>query len=170
VAVDVDTADDQLSESGAPDSDSDADQTTTGTQDASEPVGRSQSTASVGVVARASTPRLRSAAVIVVTMVCTLGGLAGWLGHRAVDSLHIQQQRNVFLQVGRQAAINLTTISYTEVDQDVQRVLDASTGAFHDDFQKRSAAFVEVVKQAQSKSEGTIADAGLESALDIPGS
>jgi Mce-associated membrane protein len=59
--------------------------------------------------------------------------------------------------------VNLTTINYTEVDADVQRILDSATGTFHDDFQKRSQPFVDVVKQAQSKSEGTVAEAGLES-------
>jgi Mce-associated membrane protein len=57
----------------------------------------------------------------------------------------------------------LTTIDYAHVDSDVQRVLDSSTGKFHDDFQSRSQPFVDVVKQAQSKSEGTITGAGLES-------
>ena len=56
----------------------------------------------------------------------------------------------------------MTTISYT-TDADVQRVLDCSTGGFYDDFQKRAPAFVEVVKQAQSKSEGTVSEAGLDS-------
>jgi Mce-associated membrane protein len=57
----------------------------------------------------------------------------------------------------------LTTINYTEVDADIQRILDSSTGTFHDNFQKRSQPFVDVVKQAQSKSEGTVTAAGLES-------
>ena len=63
----------------------------------------------------------------------------------------------------RQAAVNLTTINYTEVDADIQRILNSATGAFHDDFQKRSQPFVDVVKQVQSKSEGTVAEAGLVS-------
>jgi Mce-associated membrane protein len=65
--------------------------------------------------------------------------------------------------VGRQGALNLTTISYTEADADVARILDSATGTFHDDFQKRSQPFIEVVKQAQSKTEGTVTAAGLES-------
>lgn len=58
---------------------------------------------------------------------------------------------------------NLTTISYTEAEADVQRILDSATGTFCAHFQKRSPAFVEVVKQAQSKSEGTVTAAGVES-------
>src|SRR5262249_4401902 len=67
-----------------------------------------------------------------------------------------------FLQVGRQGALNLTTIDWQHADGDVQRILDSATGTFYDDFQKRAQPFVEVVKQAQSKSVGTIAEAGLE--------
>ena len=67
------------------------------------------------------------------------------------------------MQVARQAAVNLTTVNYTEVDADIQRILNSATGAFHDDFQKRSQPFVDVVKQVQSKSEGTVAEAGLVS-------
>jgi Mce-associated membrane protein len=98
-----------------------------------------------------------------VVTVLALAGLVGWLGYPAYESHRAQQQRNLFVQVGRQAAINLTTISFTEADADVQRILDSATGAFYDDFQKRSPAFVEVVTQAQAKTEGTVTEAGLES-------
>lgn len=106
---------------------------------------------------------VRLALVIGVVVVLTLTGLLGWLGYRAYDSHRAQQQRNLFIRVGRQSALNLTTISFTEAAADVQRILDSSTGDFYDDFQKRSSAFVDVVKQAQSKSEGTVVEAGLES-------
>jgi Mce-associated membrane protein len=96
-------------------------------------------------------------------IVAALGALAGWLGFRADESHQRALQREVFLQAARQGALNLTTISYTEVDTDIKRILDSSTGAFYDDFQKRSQPFVDVVKQARSKSQGTITAAGLES-------
>jgi Mce-associated membrane protein len=100
--------------------------------------------------------------VVGLLLVVALGGLGGWLGYRAYHAYHAQQQRDLFLQVGRQAAVNLTTIDHTRADADVQRILDSATGAFHDDFRKRAPAFVEVVKQAQSKSEGTVTAAGVE--------
>ncbi len=92
-----------------------------------------------------------------------LGALVGWSGYRSYQADQAQQRRDLFLQVGRQAAVNLTTISHTEADADVQRILDSAIGSFHDDFQKRAPAFIEVVKQAQSTSEGTVTAAGLES-------
>ncbi|MGO8771305.1 Mce protein [Mycobacterium sp.] len=107
--------------------------------------------------------RVGAALVASSVIVATLAGLAGWLGYRAYQKHEAQIQRDLFVQVARQGAVNLTTIDYTRVDADVQRVLDLATGAFRDDFEQRSKPFIEVVKAAQSKSEGTVTDAGLES-------
>ncbi|MDA2892758.1 Mce protein [Mycolicibacterium sp. BiH015] len=98
--------------------------------------------------------------------VLALAGLVGWLGYRTYESHRAEEQRNVFLQVGRQGALNLTTIGWETADADVQRILDSATGSFYDEFQQRAEPFVQVVKQAQSKSVGTIAEAGIESASD----
>jgi Mce-associated membrane protein len=96
-----------------------------------------------------------------VAIILALVGLGGWLGYRVHQDHQVQAQRNLYVQVARQTAINLTTINYAEVDADIKRVLDSATGGFHDEFQNRSQPFVEVVKKVQSKSEGTIAEAGL---------
>jgi Mce-associated membrane protein len=108
-------------------------------------------------------PDVRLALIVGLIVIVALAGLVGSLGYSAHQSHQAEQQRKLFLRVARQGAVNLTTISYTEADADVRRILDSSTGAFHDDFQKRSQPFIDVVKQAQSKSVGTIAEAGLES-------
>lgn len=103
------------------------------------------------------------ALVASAVVVATLAGLGGWLGYQAYEKHESQSQRDLFVQTARQGAVNLTTINYTEIEADVQRVLDSATGAFRDDFAKRSQPFIEVVKAARSQSEGTITEAGLES-------
>lgn len=110
----------------------------------------------------ASLAPLAIIAALVLVLVLA-AGLTGWLGYRTYQSHQAEEQRNLFLQVGRQGALNLTSIDWQQADADVQRILDSATGTFYDDFQKRAKPFVEVVKQAQSKSVGTIAEAGLES-------
>jgi len=166
VAIDVDAADEQPSRQGVVDaearddqdveepdegldeSDDDADDTADGGSDTS---------------ARQRGSSLRAGLVFGLVAAVVMAGLFGWLLYRAHESHDAQQQRQLFLEVGRQAALNLTTINFTRADADVQRILDSATGAFHDDFQQRSPAFVEVVKKAQSKSEGTVTETGLES-------
>jgi Mce-associated membrane protein len=106
---------------------------------------------------------VRFAIRVGLAIVVVLAGLAGWLGYRMHQSHQAEVQRNLFVEVARQGALNLTTINYTQVGADVQRILDSATGTFYDDFQKRSQPFIDVVKQAQSKSDGSIVDAGLQS-------
>jgi Mce-associated membrane protein len=105
---------------------------------------------------------VRLAMIAGLVLVVALAGLTGWLGFRTYQSHQSDEQQKLFLSVGRQGALNLTTIDWQHADADVQRILDSATGTFYDDFQKRAQPFVEVVKQAQSKSVGTIAEAGLE--------
>jgi Mce-associated membrane protein len=106
---------------------------------------------------------VRLAGIVGLVVVLALGGLVGWLGFRAYQSHQLDTQRKVFLQVGRQGALNLTTIDFQHVDEDVKRILDSATGTFYDDFQQRAQPFTEVVKQVKSKSVGTVTEAGLES-------
>jgi len=119
--------------------------------------------------AEKETSVVKLAAIAGLVLVLALGGLTGWLGYRAYESRQAEDLRNLFLQVGRQGALNLTTINHETAEADVQRVLDSSTGTFHDDFQKRADPFIQVVKQAQSKSEGNITEAGLEASDDNEG-
>jgi Mce-associated membrane protein len=117
---------------------------------------------------RSTSPRrtmspLWMATVLGVALLIALGALAGWLGPKAHQSRQADQQRALFLQVARQGAVNLTTIDWHHADSDVQRILSAATGAFHDDFANRSQPFLDVVNQAQSTSVGTVTEAALES-------
>ncbi len=150
MAVDADTSADELSE---PPPDQPHVESIDATTDPDE-----------GITDTADPSRnVRLAIRVGLAIVVALAGLAGWLGYQMHQSHQAEQQRNLFVEVARQGALNLTTINYTQVGADVQRVLDSATGTFYDDFKKRSQPFIEVVKQAQSNSEGSIVDAGLES-------
>jgi Mce-associated membrane protein len=154
MAVDADVADFQLT---AP-TDSDAD------HDAVEreaETGERPGPAEPAVAQRRSAVRFAMAVTLITVL--ALAGVGGWLGYRAYQTQRAQQQRNLLLQVGRQAALNLTTINYTEADADVARIVDSATGTFRDDFQRRAPAFADVVKLAQSQSRGTVTEAGLVS-------
>ena len=109
------------------------------------------------------TSHVRLATMVGLAVVVALAATVGWLGFRAYQSHQAQEQRQLFLQVGRQGALNLTTIDWQHADADVQRVLDSATGQFYDQFSQRKQPFIEVLKKAQSKSVGTITEAGLES-------
>jgi Mce-associated membrane protein len=108
-------------------------------------------------------PEVRLATAVGAVVVVAVAGLAGWTSYGAWGAYQAEQQRELFLRVARQSAHDMTTISHTQVDADVQRILDISTGQFHDEFAKRQQPFIEHIKQEQSSSQGTVTEAGLES-------
>lgn len=97
------------------------------------------------------------AALLVIT------GLGARFEYLIRQDQQVEQQRDLFLQIAREAALNLTTIDYARVQADIQRVLDTSTGPFYDDFRTRSTAFADFVTKSQSKTQGTVTESGIES-------
>lgn len=101
-----------------------------------------------------------TAGLIAVTVLLALDG---WLAHRADQEHRHVLERTAFLEAGRQAALDLTSVEYTRVEADVQRILAASTGSFRADFERRSPPFVEEVLRTKSTSVGQIVEAAVES-------
>lgn len=109
-------------------------------------------------------PHDRVVLIVGLVAVIAFGAIGGWIDYRAYHEHRATPQRELFLEAGKRAAQNLTTIDYNNADADVKRVLDSATGSFFRDFERRAPSFTDVVKQLKSKSTGTIADAGVESA------
>lgn len=107
--------------------------------------------------------RSQTAAVLGGVLVVALVALTGWLGYGYYQVHQEQQRRDLFMETARQGATNLTSIDWGHAEDDVQRVLDSSTGRFYDDFEKRSKSFLDVVKQIKSKSVGTVTASALQS-------
>ncbi|OBB30678.1 Mce protein [Mycolicibacterium peregrinum] len=107
--------------------------------------------------------RSQTAAVAGGVLVVALVALTGWLGYDYYQVHQEQQRRDMFMETARQGATNLTSIDWEHAEDDVQRVLDSSTGRFYDDFEKRSKSFLDVVKQIKSKSVGTVTASALKS-------
>lgn len=149
MAVDADTAG-QLTEAVQENADADAGADQPSAVDAESP-------------ARQLSSRMRWPIALGLVIVVAVGALFAWLGYRAHEVRQADQERDLFLQVGQQAALNLATISSNDADADVQRILDSTVGKFHDDFAQRAPAFIEVVKEAQSNATGSVTAAGLES-------
>lgn len=119
-----------------------------------------------GLQPSSSRPRLPAFRTIVAAgliAALTTAGLGAWVAYQLHQTQQTEKQRSVFLEAGRQSALNLTTIDFADVDADIQRVVDSATGAFRQDFQQRSPQLADFVRKAQSKTEGTVTEAGLES-------
>lgn len=107
--------------------------------------------------------RFRQGLVFGLAVIALLGGMTAWLGFRMSADDEVQRQRAHFLEAGRASAVMLTTVKHNEVESNVKQIVDSSTGAFLEDFQKRAPSFVEIVRRTQADTDGTVAEAGLES-------
>lgn len=105
----------------------------------------------------------RGVAGVVVVAALALSGFSVWNHHQ----IGVQQAReNEYLDAARQGVLALTSMDSGRAADDVQRVLDRSTGAFRTDFQTRSADFTKVVEQSQVATQGEITAAAVESMTD----
>ncbi len=68
-----------------------------------------------------------------------------------------------FVDYAQQFAVSLTSLSPQSADSDIQRILDGSTGTFHDEFAKNSSAFKQTVVNSNSTTQGAVTGAGLNS-------
>ena len=105
--------------------------------------------------------KLLAAAAIVA--ICGLLGASGWMLWHHHTVLAERQRSAAFIAAAKQGVINLTSLDFNKAKEDVQRVLDSSTGEFRDDFQRRADDFASVVKDSKAVTEGSVAATAVES-------
>jgi len=115
---------------------------------------------------RSGSRRRTLAAVAASVAICTaVAACAYMLWHHAEAGDHDRRAAE-FEAAARQGVVTLTTLDFDDADADVQRVLDNSTGEFHDDFRNRAQDFVDVIEQSNVATEGTVDAAAVESMTD----
>jgi Mce-associated membrane protein len=108
-----------------------------------------------------SLPATAKVAAIVLTCVFALAsGIMVWKDHDAAERA---QREASFVAGARQGIVNMTSLDFNRAKEDVQRLLDSSTGQFRDDFQQRAKDFTSVVEQSKVVTQGTVTAAALES-------
>ena len=104
-------------------------------------------------------------AIVAATVVanCALLGASGYMTwqHRALVT---ERQRSAeFAAAARQSFLTLMSMDFNHAKQDVQRVLDNSTGKFKSDFQSRADDFTNTVEQSKVVTAATVSAAAVES-------
>jgi Mce-associated membrane protein len=83
------------------------------------------------------------------------------LDHR--DQAAEQQRRAEFAAAGRQSVVTLMSLDFTNAMDDVQRIIDNSTGTFKDDFKSQAEDFVKVAQDSKVITEVTVNTTAVES-------
>jgi Mce-associated membrane protein len=75
-----------------------------------------------------------------------------------------EQQRSAeFAAAGRQSVVTLMSLDFNKAKEDVQRIIDNSTGQFKDDFKNQADDFVKVAQDSKVVTEVTVNATAVES-------
>jgi Mce-associated membrane protein len=102
----------------------------------------------------------KSAAVLVT---CGFVGATVYMVLQHDHAAKIAQREAAFAAGAKRSVTYMTSLDYNKAREDVQRVIDSTTGEFKDDFQSRANDFTSVVAQSKSITEGTVNSAAVES-------
>ena len=102
------------------------------------------------------------ASVAVVGSIALLGlsGAMYW-HHRNVEAQETQSAE--FAAAARQGVVTLMSLNFNNAKEDVQRIIDNTTGEFKKDFQGQSDAFIQVAQNSKVITEATVSAAAVQS-------
>ncbi|OBF60622.1 hypothetical protein A5753_19825 [Mycobacterium sp. 852002-51971_SCH5477799-a] len=98
----------------------------------------------------------------VIVLICAFVAASGYMVWQRHETTERKQRGANFIAGARQGVINLTSMDFNKAKEDVQRVIDSSTGQFHDDFQARAKDFTTVVQQSKVVTQGTVNAAAVQ--------
>ncbi len=103
------------------------------------------------------------AAVALVVLALAFAGWAGWTWWRASgdDALAYARTRDDVLAAGREQVARLTTLDSSDVDAGIDRWLDVSTGALHDELAGTDAKTRKALHDRGTVATGRVLDAAV---------
>jgi Mce-associated membrane protein len=102
-----------------------------------------------------------AAALVVVASVALLGiSAVMYQAHRNADA---QRELSAeFTAAARQGAVTLMSMNFNTAKDDVQRIIDNTTGDFHKNFQEQAKDFVTVAQSAKVVIQATVTGVGIQ--------
>lgn len=112
-------------------------------------------------------PRLASVAVALVLVIAVLGtaallAVSGYMRLEHRDAENLRQQNAEYAAAARQSVVTLMSLDFNKAEEDVQRIIDNSTGQFKDDFESQAAEFVKVAQDSKVVTEVTVNSTAVE--------
>ena len=86
------------------------------------------------------------------------------LNHRHQEA--DQQRRAQYAAAARQSVVTLMSLDYNKAKEDVQRIIDNSTGTFRDDFKNQADDFIKVTQESKVVTEVNVNTTAVESMSD----
>ncbi|MFI1914348.1 hypothetical protein [Nocardia sp. NPDC020380] len=104
-----------------------------------------------------------AAAVVALISTLLLIGSGGVFFYHQNHADALESRRTEYVQVARQAVINLMTVKGDTADQDIDRILAVSSGSLKDEYAQNRDVYKKVFEQVKVQSTGTVLDTAIES-------
>ncbi|OFJ51298.1 hypothetical protein [Mycolicibacterium grossiae] len=117
--------------------------------------------------ARRRTVPLR-AVVGALAVVLTLGllGASGYMIWHHQRVVAAEQRSAEYAAAARQGVVTLMSLDFTRAEEDVQRILDNTTGDFRKDFESQAESFTQVAQQSKVVTEATVTATAVQAMSD----
>lgn len=102
------------------------------------------------------------ALVIAVLGTAALLAVSGYMRLEHRDAENLRQQNAEYAAAARQSVVTLMSLDFNKAEEDVQRIIDNSTGQFKDDFESQAAEFVKVAQDSKVVTEVTVNSTAVE--------
>jgi Mce-associated membrane protein len=96
-----------------------------------------------------------------ILLICAFVALSALMVSHHRESAQRQERVAKFVAGARQGIVYMTSMNFSRAKEDVQRLLDSTTGQFKDDFAQ--GTFTKAVEQSKVVTEGTVTAAAVES-------
>lgn len=113
-----------------------------------------------------TTAKLVAKSVAVIAAVLGIAALASTSAWIVVKHQQAERQRDLnadFAAAARQGVVTLMSLNFNTAEQDVQRIVDNSTGQFKEDFEARSEDFVRVAEESKVITDATVTATAVKS-------
>ncbi|OBG88804.1 hypothetical protein A5699_16120 [Mycobacterium sp. E802] len=101
--------------------------------------------------------------IVLILMLLAASGFMFW-HHR--NALADQRRAAEFSAAARQGVVTLMSLDFNHAKEDVQRIIDSSTGQFKEDFQATADDFVKVAESSKAVTETTVNATAIDSMTD----
>jgi Mce-associated membrane protein len=105
----------------------------------------------------------RVAVAVAILCTCALIALSVILLIQHRQATQEQQRQAEYAAAARQSVVTLMSLDFNKAQENVQRIIDNSTGQFKDDFQNQAADFVKVAQDSKVVTEVTVNATAVES-------
>ncbi|MCW2629121.1 hypothetical protein [Mycobacterium sp.] len=107
-----------------------------------------------------------AAASVAAIVACALITLSVLMVRHHRDVVRDQQRNAEYAAAARQSVVTMMSLDFNKAKEDVQRIIDNSTGQFKDDFQNNAPDFIKVAQDSKVVTDVTVNATAVESMTD----